>query len=79
MQLHIRSEKDKVVVPADVTKIEVSDIVTPPEEEIVGIYFRTIRFVSSDGEAIEVSCSARDKEELRVHACCCGNTALENQ
>ena len=68
MQFQIMTEKDKVTVYADVTKIEVEDIVASDEEEPVESYFRTIRFVTDAGEAIEVFCNASDnKNTLRLH------------
>jgi hypothetical protein len=68
MQFHMQTNKDKVTVSADVTKIEVADIVASDEEEPVESYFRTIRFVTSGGEAIEVFGKAFDnKNTLRLH------------
>jgi hypothetical protein len=68
MQFHISTQKDTVIVHADVTKIEVEDIVSPGEDDPDEHYFRTIRFVNSYGEAIEVFCSAYDKKNvLRLH------------
>jgi hypothetical protein len=68
MQFHISTQKDTVIVHADVTKIEVEDIVSPGEDDPDEHYFRTIRFVGNDGEAIEVFCSAYDnKNALRLH------------
>jgi hypothetical protein len=68
MQFQIMTDKDKVTVYADVTKIEVEDIVASDEEEPVVSYCRTIRFVTCDGEAIEVFCNAFDsKNTLRLH------------
>jgi hypothetical protein len=62
------TDKDKVTVYADVAKIEVEDIVASDEEEPAESYFRTIRFVTSYGEAIEVFCKAYDsKNALRLH------------
>ena len=68
MQFHISTEKDIVTVHADVTRIEVEDIVSPDEDDPDEHYFRTIRFVGYDGEAIEVFCSVYDnKDILRLH------------
>jgi hypothetical protein len=68
MQLHISTQKDTVIVHADVTKIEVEDIVSPGEDDPDEHYFRTIRFVGYDGEAIEVFCDAFDNiNVLRLH------------
>jgi hypothetical protein len=68
MQFHISTEKDIVTVHADVTRIEVEDIVSPDEDDPDEHYFRTIRFVNSSGESIEVFCSAYDdKNVLRLH------------
>ena len=68
MQFEIMTDTDKVTVYADVTKIEVEDIVASDEDEPVESYFRTIRFVTSAGEAIEVFCKAYgSKNALRLH------------
>jgi hypothetical protein len=68
MQFHIRTDKDIVSVYADVTKIEVEDIVEPDEDEPDEHYFRRIRFVGYYGESIEVFCSGFDnKNVLRLH------------
>ncbi len=50
MQLHLQTEKDKVLIIAEVAKIEVEDMLSPDEGS--ELYFRTIRFVTSNGEAI---------------------------
>ena len=76
MQFQIRTDKDTVLVYADVTKIVVEDIVKPSEDDIDDIYSRTIRFVGSNGEAIEVFCTAFAEDDLAVHSCCCGKTAV---
>jgi hypothetical protein len=68
MKFDIRTEKDTVTVYADVAKIEVEDIVGPGEDDPDDHYFRTIRFVGSRGESIEVFCSVFDnKNALRLH------------
>jgi hypothetical protein len=68
MQFQISTEKDTVTVYADVTRIEVEDIVSPGEDDPDEHYFRTIRFVGYSGESIEVFCDAYDnKNVLRLH------------
>jgi hypothetical protein len=68
MQFHILTDKDSVTVYAAVTKIEVEDIVSPGAGDPSEHYFRTIRFVTYEGEAIEVFCSVSDdKNALRLH------------
>ncbi len=69
MQFRISTEKDIVTVHADVTRIEVADIVGSGENDLLDEqYFRTIRFVGYHGEAIEVFCSVYDnKDILRLH------------
>jgi hypothetical protein len=54
MLFNIRTEQDKVVIDAHVTKIEVENIAQPAEDDSEDTYYRTIRFVGYDGEAIEV-------------------------
>jgi hypothetical protein len=68
MQFQIRTDKDTVTVYADVTRIEVEDIVPPDEDDPDEHYFRTIRFVGYSGESIEVFCDTFDnKNALRLH------------
>jgi hypothetical protein len=65
MQLHLQTEKDKVLVVAEMAKIEVEDMLVP--ETGSELYFRRIRFVTSGGEAIEVLCKAYNATEVRLH------------
>jgi hypothetical protein len=67
MQFHISTEKDTVTVHADIIKIEVEDIIGPDEDDIDDTCYRTIRFISSDGESIEVFCNASDEKPLLLH------------
>ena len=68
MHVHIETEKNKILIDAAVTKIEVEDIVTTGEDDPVDSAFRTIRFVTYNGEAIEVFCKGfEDKNALRLH------------
>jgi hypothetical protein len=68
MQFQIRTDKDKILVYADVVRIEVEDIVEPDEDDPDEHYFRTIRFVGYRGESIEVFCDAFDnKNVLTLH------------
>jgi hypothetical protein len=65
MQFHMQTEKEKVLVVAEVAKIEVEDMLSPEEGE--ELYFRRVRFVTSGGEAIEVLCKAYNAAEVRLH------------
>ncbi len=65
MQLHLQTEKDKVLVIAEVAKIEVEDMLSPDEGQ--ELYFRSVRFITSNGEAIEVLCKAYNATEVRLH------------
>ena len=69
MQFHISTEKDIVTVLAAVTKIEVEDIRSSGDNDLLDEeYFRTIRFIGYDGEAIEVFCRVfDDKNVLKLH------------
>jgi hypothetical protein len=68
MQFQISTDRDTVTVHAHVARIEVEDIVPPDEDDPEEHYFRTIRFVSYSGEAIEVFCDTfDDKNALRLH------------
>jgi hypothetical protein len=67
MQFEIMTDTDKVTVYADVTKIEVEDIVASDEDEPVESYCRTIRFAGYNGEAIEVFCTAFEEKVLWVN------------
>ncbi len=62
MQLHIATEKDTVTVHADVTRIEVEDSVSPGADKPDAQYCRTIRFVGTTGDAIQVRCRASDRK-----------------
>jgi hypothetical protein len=64
LQFHISTETDTVVVHAQVTRIEVENIVRP-SDDYDDTYYRSIRFIGYDGEAIEVFCDAF--EEKNVH------------
>jgi hypothetical protein len=64
MQFQIMTDKDKVMVYADVIKIEVEDVVGPGEDSLTESYSRTIRFTSHHGEAIEVFCTAFEEKAL---------------
>jgi hypothetical protein len=68
MQFQIRTGNDTVTMYADVVKIEVEDIISPDEDAIVDSCSRTIRFISSSGETIEVFCEARDEQALTLHS-----------
>jgi hypothetical protein len=65
MQLHMQTEKEKVVVLAEVAKIEVEAVLSPEAGD--DLYFRRIRFVTSCGEGIEMVCDAYNKNQLRIH------------
>jgi hypothetical protein len=66
MQFHISTDdKDTVTVHADETKIEVEDTIRPEDEDERS--FRTIRFVTHFGQAIEVFCTADNENQLTVH------------
>jgi hypothetical protein len=68
MQFRISTTTDSITVHADVTRIEVADIVRPDEDDPEEHYFRTIRFVGYHGESIEVFCSVYDnKDILKLH------------
>jgi hypothetical protein len=64
MHFHIQTDKDKVLVLAEVAKIEVEDIVGPDEDSVTESYSRTIRFTDYNGEAIEVFCDAVAEKHL---------------
>jgi hypothetical protein len=67
MQLKLSTEKDTVIVPVDVTKIEVEDFVETSEDDIAGNCYRTIRFVGFNGESVEVFCTGFDVDSVLVH------------
>jgi hypothetical protein len=66
MLFNIRTEQDKVVVDAHVKRIEVENIVGPSEDEMDDTYYRTIRFVGYDGEAIEVVCDGFEEQSVHL-------------
>jgi hypothetical protein len=65
MQFHMQTDKERVIVLAEVAKIEVEDVLTPEVGD--ELYFRRVRFVTTFGEAIEVLCDAYNPQELRLH------------
>ena len=71
MQLHIRTKKDTVTVYADVTKIEVEDVVGPGEDSLDESYTRTIRFTGAKGR--QSKCSARLSRNRRYGSTGSGN------
>jgi hypothetical protein len=68
MQFQISTAKDHVTVFADVGKIEVEDIISPSEDDIDATHYRTIRFVTSAGESIEVFCNTLDEQALTLQS-----------
>jgi hypothetical protein len=67
MQFHISTDRNTVTVHADVVRIEVEEIIGPSDDDIDDTCYRTIRFISYDGEAIEVFCNASDEKPLTLH------------
>ncbi len=65
MQFHIQTDKDKVLVLAEVAKIEVEDVLVPEVGD--DLYFRRVRFITSFGEVIEVLCDAYNQHQLRLN------------
>jgi hypothetical protein len=65
MQFHMQTDKERVIVLAEVAKIEVEDILSPDAGD--ELYFRSVRFVTRFGEAIEVLCDAYNQHQLRLH------------
>ena len=68
MQFRISTDRDNVTVYADVVKIEVEDIIGPSEDDIDETCYRTIRFINTHGESIEVFCNASDEKALTLHS-----------
>ena len=64
MHVHIKTEKDKVMVLADVKSIEVEDVIGGGVDSLNESYSRTIRFTGFNGEAIEVVCDAFEEKAL---------------
>jgi hypothetical protein len=64
MQFHIKTEKDKVIVCAEVTTIEVEDIDSPDGDDY---FIRVIRLTGFDGQAIEVFCESPNAKRLGFH------------
>jgi hypothetical protein len=65
MQIFLQSAKHGMRLSLGVAKIEMDAISRPREDAIDYLYFRTIRFTTSDGEILEVFCEATDTEDLQ--------------
>ena len=64
MQFHIQTEKDKIIISAEVTNIEVEDIGSPDVDDF---FCRVIRITGFDGDAIEVFCESPKAQRLGFH------------
>jgi hypothetical protein len=62
----MRISADKLNISLDLAKIEVTAIVKPSESDSDGSYLKTFRFTTSDGEVLEVFCSAGDEAYLQT-------------
>jgi hypothetical protein len=68
MQFHISTDENNVTVHADVVKIEVEAIIGPSEDDIDDTCYRTVRFITSFGDVIEVFCNALNVKALTLHS-----------
>jgi hypothetical protein len=64
MQFHIQTDKDKVIISAEVTNIEVEDISRPDVDDF---FCRVIRITGFAGEALEVFCESPTAKRLGCH------------
>jgi hypothetical protein len=64
MQFHVQTDKDKVIVSAEVTNIEIEDISSPDVDDF---FCRVIRITGFAGEAIEVFCESPQAKRLGFH------------
>jgi hypothetical protein len=68
MVIRSRTKNEIFDLTLDVERIEVQAIVRDSEDELNPEYFRTIRITCSDGEILEILCTAPHKEKLEVSA-----------
>jgi hypothetical protein len=64
MQFHIQTKKDKIIVSAEVTNIEIADMSSPDDADF---FCRVIRITGFAGEAIEVFCESPTAKRLGFH------------
>jgi len=70
MQVSLWSAERQVTLMLKVTKIEAQTIYkSDGDDDLFDEYYRSIRFVTLDGDVIEVSCSAYNEKALdRTHS-----------
>ena len=67
MNIYLHSADRQVTLVLTVKKIEAQPIRKSDwEDDLFDEYFRVFRFVTSEGNAIEVSCSAYDEKDLAI-------------
>jgi hypothetical protein len=67
MQVSLWSADRQVTLPLKVTKIEAQTIhQSDGDDDLFDDYYRSIRFITLDGTALEVSCSAYNEQALAI-------------
>jgi hypothetical protein len=67
MNIYLHSADRQVTLVLNVKKIEALSIRKSDwEDDPFDEYYRSLRFITSDGNAIEVSCSAYDEQDLAI-------------
>ncbi len=67
MQVSLWSADRQVTLVLKVTKIEVQAThKSDGDDDLVDVYYRSIRFVTLDGDVIDVSCSAYEERALDI-------------
>ncbi len=67
MQIALSSADRQVTLRLTVKKIEAQAIQkSSGDDDLVDTYYRSIRFVTLDGEVIEVDCSAYNRQDVAI-------------
>jgi hypothetical protein len=67
MQVSLWSADRQVTLPLKVIKIEAQAIhQSDGDDDLFDEYYRSIRFITLDGTALEVSCSAYNEQALAI-------------
>jgi hypothetical protein len=64
MHFHMQTDKDKVIVSAEVTNIEIEDVSSPDGNDF---FCRVIRITGFAGEALEVVCKSPSAKRVGCH------------
>jgi hypothetical protein len=67
MQIVLSSSDRQVTLMLTVKKIEAQAIQkSSGDDDLVDVYYRSIRFVTPNGDTIEVDCSAYNRQDVAI-------------